>query len=163
MENKYTISFLSPLGFLVITGSETVITNIDFSDEQVMQSAKIPPILQACKSQMMEYFSGKRKAFSLPLAPEGTAFQQKVWENLSTIPFGNTTSYAHLASELGDIHSIRAVGNANGKNPIPIIIPCHRVIGADGKLVGYSGGLWRKQWLLEFEERFTKGTLKLFM
>jgi methylated-DNA-[protein]-cysteine S-methyltransferase len=100
---------------------------------------------------MDEYFEGSRKEFQLPLAPEGTDFQKRVWSELLNIPYGATCSYLDVARALGDANAIRAVGAANGRNPISIIIPCHRVIGADGSLTGYGGGLWRKEWLLRHE------------
>lgn len=156
-----SLTFLSPLGFIKITGTSDSITSVSFADEN-QPSSSIPPLLSECKSQLNEFFNGKRKRFNLPLEPEGTDFQKLVWKNLCTIPFGETISYAQLAKQLGDIKSLRAVGAANGRNPVAILIPCHRVIGADGKLVGYAGGLWRKQWLLELEERISKGVLRLF-
>jgi methylated-DNA-[protein]-cysteine S-methyltransferase len=105
----------------------------------------------AITEQIDAYFAGEREDFDLPLAPHGTAFQLRVWDELTRIPFGETISYSELARRLGDPKLVRAVGLANGRNPISIIIPCHRVIGADGSLVGYGGGLERKQWLLDHE------------
>ena len=101
--------------------------------------------------QLQEYFEGKRKQFTIRLNPQGTNFQKKVWQKLLEIPFGTTISYQQLSNQLGDSKAIRAVANANSKNPLWIIIPCHRVIGSDGSLTGYAGGLWRKKWLLEHE------------
>jgi methylated-DNA-[protein]-cysteine S-methyltransferase len=103
-------------------------------------------------AQIDAYFAGEREEFELALAPHGTAFQMRVWDELTKIPYGETISYSELARRLGDLKLVRAVGTANGRNPISIIIPCHRVIGADGSLVGYGGGLERKKWLLEHEE-----------
>lgn len=111
----------------------------------------LPDCLLACHAQLKEYFEGRRKDFDLPLAPSGTPFRHKVWDILRGIPHGRTISYAALATRLGDAAAVRAVGKANGMNPIAIIIPCHRVIGKDGGLVGYAGGLERKRWLLEHE------------
>ena len=108
-------------------------------------------ILEDCIKQLDEYFQSKRKIFSIPLELHGTEFQKKVWNELLNIPFGKTISYLQLAKELGDVKLIRAVGGANGKNPVSIIVPCHRVIGSDGTLIGYGGGLDKKKWLLEFE------------
>lgn len=108
-------------------------------------------LTEQTKRQLMEYFSGKRKAFDLPLAITGTGFQKKVWEELRHIPYGKTLSYLGLSRQIGNVKAIRAVGHANGQNPLAIIIPCHRVIGSDGSLTGYAGGLWRKKWLLEHE------------
>ena len=101
--------------------------------------------------QIDAYFAGERENFDLELAPSGTSFQMRVWDELTKIPYGETISYSELARRLGDLKLVRAVGTANGRNPISIIIPCHRVIGADGSLVGYGGGLERKKWLLEHE------------
>lgn len=140
----------SPLGLLEICGEDGWITAVNFvgsEREEILPSA----IVKQCAMQLEEYFIGKRKEFDLPLLPEGTEFQQKVWMQLQLIPFGETISYLALAKQLGDTKATRAVGMANGKNPISIIIPCHRVIGANGKLIGYGGGLWRKKWLLAHE------------
>lgn len=157
-----SITFLSPLGFIRIYGSDEAIQSIQFVEENDPKPGSPSSLILYCKTQLQEFFAGKRKQFDLPLQPDGTGFQKRVWDNLCTIPFGETVSYAQVATQLGDLKSIRAVGTANGRNPIAIVIPCHRVIGADGKLVGYSGGLWRKQWLLELEERLAKGVLRLF-
>ena len=109
-------------------------------------------LLQECKDQINEYFKGSRNSFSIPLDPEGTDFQKKVWQALQDIPFGKTISYGDLANIMGDKNLMRAVGGANGRNPIAIIFPCHRVIGTSGTLTGYAGGLWRKKWLLDLEQ-----------
>ena len=109
------------------------------------------PVLQATRAQLDEYFSGARKQFDLPLAPQGTPFQTEVWHMLATIPYGETISYAQLAQRVGKPTAMRAVGAANGRNPLPIVLPCHRVIGADGSLTGFGGGLPTKQFLLELE------------
>ena len=109
------------------------------------------PVLQATRVQLEEYFSGSRKRFDLPLAPQGTLFQTEVWHTLATIPYGETISYAQLARRIGKPTAMRAVGAANGRNPLPIVLPCHRVIGADGSLTGFGGGLPTKQFLLELE------------
>jgi O-6-methylguanine DNA methyltransferase len=107
-----------------------------------------------CLQQMTEYFKGRHQKFSVPLILEGTEFQKAVWRQLQKIPFGRTASYGDVARAVGSPRAFRAVGNANNKNPIPLIIPCHRVIGSDGKLVGFGGSIWRKEWLLEHEKRF---------
>jgi methylated-DNA-[protein]-cysteine S-methyltransferase len=114
-------------------------------------SESIPEHFQEAVSQLNEYFDGLRKTFTFTLNPKGTDFQQKVWQALLEIPYGKTMSYLELSKKLGDVKAIRAVAAANGKNPIWIVVPCHRVIGSDGSLTGYAGGLWRKQWLLEHE------------
>ncbi|MFI5264282.1 MAG: methylated-DNA--[protein]-cysteine S-methyltransferase [Candidatus Kapaibacterium sp.] len=142
--------FLSPLGPIEITGSDEGIASISFK-ENTPTHTTIAASLTLAISQLTEYFSGKRKEFSLPLAPEGTPFQKQVWQELQAIPFGEKRSYLDIAIKLGDKNLTRAVGAANGKNPIAIIIPCHRVVGENGALTGYAGGLWRKEWLLNFE------------
>ena len=109
------------------------------------------PVTEQTVNQLQEYFLRKRLIFELPLSPDGTEFYNKVWHELLNIPFGKTISYLELARRLGDEKVIRAAASANGKNPVAIIIPCHRVIGSNGSLTGYAGGLWRKQWLLDFE------------
>ena len=140
----------TPLGIAKITGSENGISVISISDEGEI-SQTIPFILKEAASQLTDYFEGKRTAFTFKLNPSGTEFQQKVWKGLLEIPFGKTMSYLELSKKLGDVKAIRAVASANGKNPLWIVVPCHRVIGTDGSLTGYAGGLWRKKWLLEYE------------
>lgn len=140
----------SPIGLIEICGEDEWISAVNFV-ESVRKEVIPSAILRQCAVQLEEYFLCKRKGFDLPLLPEGTVFQQKVWKQLQNIPFGETISYIAMAKQLGDSKATRAVGMANGKNPISIIIPCHRVIGANGKLIGYGGGLWRKKWLLSHE------------
>lgn len=145
------IAFIeSPLGTIKITGDENGISTISAVSDGSIASA-IPKQLQECASQLREYFDGKRNHFNFKFNPQGTEFQQKVWQELVKIPFGKTISYLDLSKQLGDVKAIRAVASANGKNPLWIVIPCHRVIGTDGSLTGYAGGLWRKKWLLEHE------------
>jgi methylated-DNA-[protein]-cysteine S-methyltransferase len=115
-----------------------------------------------CIEQLIQYFNGERRQFDLPLHQPGTPFQQEVWNHLLTIPFGKTISYLDLAKMTGDSKATRAVANANGKNNIAIIIPCHRVIGSNRELTGYAGGLWRKKWLLEHEAKIAYGVQTLF-
>ena len=141
----------TPLGKAKIEGSIEGISSIVVLDREIKNSQTIPGVLKECVIQLDEYFNGARQQFSLKLNPDGTEFQKKVWKELLNIPFGKTLSYLQLTKKLGGIKAIRAVANANGKNPIWIIIPCHRVIGLDGSLTGYSGGLHRKKWLLEHE------------
>jgi len=148
----------SPIGLLEICGEEEWITDVNFVDSAKAE-VQPSPVVQQCTLQLEEYFSGKRKEFDLPLKPKGTEFQRKVWAQLQHIPFGETISYLTLAKHLGDLKATRAVGLANGKNPISIIIPCHRVIGANGKLTGYAGGLWRKKWLLNHENSLAENDL----
>lgn len=139
------------LGFIEITGDENGVSKIHVFDEEKKVSKKIPIHLQEAIHQLQDYFEGKRTQFDFKLNPQGTEFQQKVWHELQNIPFGKTMSYQELAIKLGDIKAIRAVANANGKNPLWIVVPCHRIIGSDGSLTGYAGGLWRKKWLLDHE------------
>ncbi|MEL0455208.1 methylated-DNA--[protein]-cysteine S-methyltransferase [Flavobacteriaceae bacterium SZ-1-7] len=141
----------TPLGFTKIIGDEDGITSVSVLNSEEKVTDIIPPELEECVIQLQEYFEGVRKQFSLKLNPEGTDFQKKVWKKLEQIPYGKTISYLNLSKQLGDVNAIRAVANANGKNPLWIIVPCHRVIGSDGSLTGYAGGLHRKQWLLDHE------------
>lgn len=140
----------SPLGITKIVGDENGIAEISVLGEG-KKTAKIPNVLKDCVSQLQEYFDGRRQHFDFKLNPQGTDFQQKVWQELLNIPFGKTLSYLDLSKKLGDVKAIRAVASANGRNPLWIVVPCHRVIGTDGSLTGYAGGLWRKKWLLEHE------------
>jgi len=141
----------TPLGITAITGDSFGVSRITVLKEEARPSDIIPDELQEAVTQLLEYFNGDRNSFTFKLNPEGTDFQKKVWGALLKIPFGTTTSYQKLSVDLGDIKAIRAVANANGKNPLWIVVPCHRVIGSDGSLTGYAGGLWRKKWLLEHE------------
>ena len=147
METAY---IKTPLGIAKIMGDENGISVISVADEGIISSI-IPSILKESVSQLNDYFEGKRNDFTFKLNPSGTEFQQKVWKGLLEIPFGKTMSYMELSKKLGDVKAIRAVASANGKNPLWIVVPCHRVIGTDGSLTGYAGGLWRKKWLLEHE------------
>lgn len=140
-----------PLGFTKISGDVDGITSVTVLNSEEKITDIIPEVLEDCVAQLNDYFEGTRQQFSLKLNPEGTAFQKQVWKLLEQIPYGKTISYLELSKQLGDVKAIRAVANANGKNPIWIIIPCHRVIGSNGSLTGYAGGLHRKQWLLEHE------------
>lgn len=147
MENAF---IKSPLGITKIVGDENGISVISILSEGEL-TTDIPKQLQECVSQLQEYFDGERNDFTFKLNPKGTNFQQKVWQELLKIPFGKTMSYLDLSKKLGDVKAIRAVASANGRNPLWIVVPCHRVIGTDGSLTGYAGGLWRKKWLLEHE------------
>ncbi len=150
----YKTFYDSKVGILEIEGTEKAITKVNFSDKKKIKSdSNLPPILKKCLKQLDEYFRGKRQNFSLELQLEGTDFQKKVWEQLQRIPYGETASYKDVAVAIGNEKAVRAVGGANGMNNIAIIIPCHRVIGADGNLVGFGGGLWRKVWLLNHEKQ----------
>jgi methylated-DNA-[protein]-cysteine S-methyltransferase len=151
---KFKGYYKSPLGILEIRASESALLTVKFLEEEVVSAVgeiNGSDLIDATIRQLTEYFEGNRKQFNLPLEFEGTEFQQKVWKELTKIPFGQTISYGKLAGALGSKQLVRAVGTANGRNPIGIIVPCHRVIGSQGDLVGYAGGLWRKQWLLEHE------------
>lgn len=149
----------TPLGITEIQGDENGISKIYIRDENVEITSKIPSELEKAVIQLQEYFEGKRTHFTFLLHPSGTEFQKKVWQELLNIPFGKTCSYLELSKKLGDVKAIRAVAAANGKNPLWIVVPCHRVIGSDGSLTGYAGGLWRKKWLLEHENPSVQKTL----
>ncbi len=155
METAY---IKTPLGIAKIMGDEDGISVISILDEGEI-SATIPVVLQEAVFQLNDYFKGKRTDFAFKLNLSGTDFQQKVWKGLLEIPFGKTMSYLELSKKLGDVKAIRAVASANGKNPLWIVVPCHRVIGTDGSLTGYAGGLWRKKWLLEHENPTTQQSL----
>lgn len=149
--SKYYVSIESPLGRMVLVSNDTNLKMVSFSDEHIEESEILPEILQKTIRQLGEYFEGTRIDFDLDLDPDGTEFQKAVWQLLLRVPFGATKSYRDLAVESGSFLNTRAVGTANGKNPIAIIVPCHRIIGSDGKMVGYAGGLERKKWLLLHE------------
>ena len=166
-----TIYYKSPVGILQLSGKDDSLTELFFAStqkngitEDSIQHFETPelPILKKTIEQLDEYFAGTRMEFDLSLNQKGTAFQQKVWAGLMNIKAGQTLSYLIFSKRLGDVKAIRAVGTANGKNNISIIVPCHRVIGSNGTLVGYGGDLWRKQWLLEHEAKFTHGVQSLF-
>ena len=141
----------SPLGFVLIEGNEDGISKISVISDETILSESIPKLFTNVVSQLKEYFEGNRTDFQFKMNPKGTDFQMKVWDELLKIPFGKTASYQEVTNNLGDPKAIRAVANANGKNPLWIVVPCHRVIGSDGSLTGYAGGLWRKKWLLDHE------------
>ncbi len=143
-------SFQSPIGFLILKSDGQSIHEISFSEKDTLDQNACE-VLDRCNAQLANYFSGKKAVFDVPLRPEGTEFQERVWTELLQIPYGETITYQELAFRLGDPKAVRAVGTANGRNPIAILIPCHRVIGAGNKLSGYAGGIWRKQWLLAHE------------
>ena len=148
--DSYSGYIHNELGFIKIEANSEKILSVCFSDKE--PEAEIPnQIVEECKTQLLEYFSGSRKIFSIPLELKGTEFQINVWNELMKIPFGEVITYSKLAYRMGDIKKIRAVGMANSKNPVGIIIPCHRVVGKNGKLIGFGGGVWRKKWLLDFE------------
>ncbi len=141
----------TPLGIAKLEGDHNGISSLTLIDDTHAITEIIPEVLEDAVYQLYEYFAAKRKVFDLELHLEGTDFQKKVWQNLLKIPFGKTVSYLDLAKSLGDANAVRAVAAANGKNPLWILVPCHRVIGSDGSLTGYAGGLYRKEWLLAHE------------
>lgn len=149
----------SPLGFTKIVGDNDGITQITVLNTEEKETDIVPSELEDCVIQLQEYFEGSRKHFDLKLNPQGTEFQKKIWKLLKEIPSGKTISYLQLSKQFGDVKAIRAVAGANGKNPIWIIIPCHRVIGSDGSLTGYAGGLHRKQWLINHENEYKQQSL----
>lgn len=147
----YKAYYDSPIGAIEITSAENAILSLDFVDE-IKRINDTPQILKNCLEELDEYFKGKRKEFTVSCVLSGTIFQKKVWETLREIPFGSTMSYKEVAERIGNPKAVRAVGSANHNNKIAIIIPCHRVIGSSGKLTGYAGGIWRKEWLLNHEK-----------
>jgi len=149
----------TPLGHAKIVGDNNGIASVSILNTKEELSDVIPEPLLECVTQLKAYFKNERKNFDLKLNPEGTLFQKKVWTQLNTIPYGKTISYLELSKQLGDTKVIRAAASANGKNPLWIIVPCHRVIGTDGSLTGYAGGLHRKQWLLNHESEYKQQSL----
>jgi len=155
-----TTVYVSPIGPIEIRSSGTGIVSLTFIEGKAAAGrAQAPPdvpaVLKRCVRELEEYFGGRRRTFGLKLDLRGTEFQKRVWQELTGIPFGWTVSYADIARALGGEGAARAVGGANHANPVPIIIPCHRVVGRGGRLTGYGGGLWRKSWLLEHERQRT--------
>jgi methylated-DNA-[protein]-cysteine S-methyltransferase len=146
----------SPVGELIIESEDEKIITLGFLKDATQEETNSSPIINLCISELEEYFSGHRKFFSFEMDLRGTEFQVKVWNELLNIPYGKTISYEELAIRVGNIKSIRAVGLANGQNPIAIVVPCHRVIGKSGELVGYGGGLDKKIWLLQHEGAMQK-------
>lgn len=148
----------TPIGTAKIIGDADGISEISILSEEKI-SKKIPNELKECVAQLQHYFDGQRIDFTFKLNPKGTDFQQKVWQELLNIPFGKTMTYLDLSKKVGDIKAIRAVASANGRNPLWIVVPCHRVVGTDGSLTGYAGGLWQKKWLLEHESPYKQQSL----
>jgi methylated-DNA-[protein]-cysteine S-methyltransferase len=151
LEYNETTYYKTPIGIAKIVGNENGISSVTVIDEELKISKKTPTCLKNCVQQLKEYFDGTRTEFTIRLNPQGTDFQKRVWQELLHVPYGKTRTYLEQTKHLGDVKAIRAVASANGKNPIWILIPCHRIIGSDGSLTGYAGGLWRKKWLLEHE------------
>lgn len=159
---KYFDYYCSPLGNMLMIEENSALTHLNLSNTETLP-ANFPegsiiqqdtPLITSAKTQLEEYFRDERKIFDLPLSPSGTPFQQKVWNALRTIPYGETRSYKEIALQIQNPKGCRAVGMANNRNPIMIVIPCHRVIGSNGSLVGYAGGLNVKEWLLEHEKNY---------
>lgn len=149
----------TPLGWARIEGDSDGLTAVTILDEAPKTDEIVPEILEDAVYQLREYFEGKRRQFSLKLQFLGTPFQMSVWNQLTHIPYGKTISYLQLSEQLGDPKAVRAVAAANGKNPFWVIVPCHRVVGSDGSLTGYAGGLHRKKWLLDHEQGFQQQML----
>lgn len=143
--------FPSPIGPLEVAGTEAGVSFVEFADPGPVPPAPPAPCLEECFRQLAEYFAGARRTFTVRLDLRGTPFQKRVWDALLEVPFGATTTYHAIAAALGNPRATRAVGGANHRNPVSIIVPCHRVVGAGGSLTGYGGGLWRKEWLLAHE------------
>ena len=169
--NIEMVYYQSPLGVLELRSTGSAISEVLFvnswkgariKEEEISFVKPISVILKSCIKQLDEYFAGERTEFTLQISQVGTEFQQSVWAELYKIPYGRTISYLELSKRIGNVKAIRAVGTANGSNGICIIIPCHRVIGSNGELVGYGGDLWRKKWLLEHEGKTVNGVQTLF-
>ena len=164
-DTVFTTYYHSPVGLLKISGTEHYISEVSFFDKTQKPASKtknMPQLVIQSIEQLIQYFQGERRVFELPIHQPGSPFQQEVWSELMTIPFGKTISYLELARKIGDLKATRAVATANGKNNVAIIVPCHRVIGSNRELVGYGGGLWRKKWLLEHEAKVAHGVQTLF-
>lgn len=142
--------YKSDIGTIRLTADDEGLTSLYFIDDDPGNN-DADPVLDAALMQLDQYFQGKRSSFEIACNPRGTSFQNRVWKALAQIPFGKTVSYLDIALLMNDRNAVRAVGRANGQNPISIILPCHRVIGSNGKLIGYGGGIWRKEWLLKHE------------
>lgn len=152
----YKIYYRSEIGIIQISGNEDGICGVEYLNEGTeipSEGNRVPTLLEDCRNQLDEYFKRKREVFNVKLQLTGTEFQKSVWTELMKIPFGRTVSYKDIAMGIGNVNAVRAVGGANGRNRINIIIPCHRVIGSNSNLTGYGGGLWRKEWLLKHEQR----------
>jgi len=169
--NVEIVYYKSPIGALEIRSSGNYITHILFvnswrgnkiNEDAIVFTEPKSVAIKECIQQLNEYFAGERRVFTFDKDQSGTAFQQKVWRELMNISYGRTISYLELSKRIGDTKAIRAVGTANGNNSICIVVPCHRVIGSNGDLVGYGGDLWRKKWLLEHEGKIANGLQTLF-
>jgi len=165
MDTSFVSYYSSPIGWVEVTATPEGIASVLFMDNPAKAASENPPAhIQDCLAQLDEYFKGHRQTFDVPLIVKGTEFQVQVWEELAHIPYGKLTTYKALAHKLKSPAAIRAIGNANSRNRLRLIIPCHRVVGSDTNLVGYAGGVWRKEWLIEHEAACSGGhrQLKLF-
>ena len=156
MNKLYSIDYKSPIGILEIIGTDQAISSILFVERELMENTvqeETPLVLKDCLAQIDDYFKGELHEFTFPYVMNGTIFQQSVWNALKGITYAQTGSYKDIAVTIGNEKAIRAVGSANGRNKLTIVIPCHRIIGTNGKLTGYAGGLWRKEWLLQHEHK----------
>jgi methylated-DNA-[protein]-cysteine S-methyltransferase len=166
METKYTQIYHSPIGVIKIVASELCIEELVFVETDKISTIQLsensPDVIQQCIDELLEYFAGNRRNFSVAINQEGTEFQQRVWKELYEVPFGKNLSYGELAKKMGDPTAVRAAAAANGKNKIAVIVPCHRIVGADRSLVGYAWGKARKKWLLQHEFRLALGVQTLF-
>lgn len=159
---QFTSIYVSPIGKILIVADDKFVKRVEFIGDDVPVLENENGISIQCRKELADYFIGKIKSFTVRTNPDGTVFQKSVWTELSKINYGVTASYLQIAKRLGDEKTIRAAANTNGKNPVAIIIPCHRVIGSNGSLTGYAGGLWRKKFLLEHEGVLQKNQLALF-
>ncbi|MEY9974373.1 methylated-DNA-[protein]-cysteine S-methyltransferase [Lysinibacillus sp. RC46] len=160
---QYKLDFNSPIGIIEIVGSDTEVYSIMFSEhDQIVNVPQkdTPQVIIDCQQQLHEYFIGKRHEFTFSYTFEGTSFQKEVWTALTSVAYGETATYKKTAASIGNEQAVRAVGSANGKNHLSIVIPCHRIIGSNGTLTGYAGGMWRKEWLLQHEKWNSKGIKK---
>lgn len=163
MTKRFKLDYESPIGVIEIIGTNDAIISILFSEESIKKNLiqlDTPKVLKECYKEIDEYFKGTRYDFTIPYEFQGTDFQKAVWNELKNISYAETVSYKDIAISIGNEKAVRAVGSANGKNKLGIIIPCHRVIGSNSKLTGYAGGLWRKEWLLNHEKSFKKKVIK---
>jgi methylated-DNA-[protein]-cysteine S-methyltransferase len=157
MAEVFTAGLKTPIGWLEVRAEADAIVSVNFIQDPgegvrtATEAKPFPPVLKACLAQLAEYFRGERMTFNVPLRLGGTPFRERVWAALLRVPYGRTTTYGDLATAVGSTRASRAVGGANHHNPVSIIVPCHRVVGSNGGLVGYGGGLWRKEWLLGHE------------
>lgn len=159
MNKLHHVEFQSPIGIVEIVGTEDAVISILFSEKNTVDFPIMPDsprVIADCQQQLEEYFKGQRMEFDFPVTSTGTPFQQKVWTALTDVPYAETVSYGAIAKAIGSDKAVRAVGNANSKNKLTIVVPCHRIIGATGKLTGYAGTLTRKEWLLRHEKEVAK-------